>query len=136
MNLASAAGRFGAGSPQSRRGGYGGPRVLSVLETSDRPGQCGGMVPWQGQQSILSACAIGGLRPLIGISLPGDNPGVDMVIKIGAPVSPRGCWTATAIVVRYHVGIRHYSVTSTGDFAACKTAAEEQDAELALGQPG
>lgn len=115
--------------------GYRGPRVLLVLEVTDRPGQCGGTFPWEGPESILSTCAIGGVHRLIGIRLPGDDPGVDMVIKVGPPVSGSGCWTMSAVVVHYHVGIRHYAVTSAGDFAACKTAAEEHNADLALGQP-
>ena len=105
--------------------GYNGPQVLSISEVTDRPGQCGGTFPWQGPESILSTCAVGGLHRLIGVPLPGDNPGVDMVIKVGPPVSASGCWTATAIVVHYHVGIRHYTMTSAGNFAACKTASEE-----------
>jgi hypothetical protein len=116
--------------------GYRGPSVLSIREVADRPGQCGGTFPWQGPQSILSSCAIGGLHRLIGIPLPADNPGVDMVIKVGPPGGPSGCWTAIEFVVHYHVGIRHYTVTSTGNFAACKTPAEEQSADLAMGQPG
>jgi hypothetical protein len=115
--------------------GYRGPRVLSILEVADRPGQCGGTFPWEGSQSILSTCAIGGLHRLIGIRLPGDNPGVIMVIKVGPPASGSSCWTVTAVAVHYHVGIRHYTVTSPGNFAACKTAAQEHNADLALGQP-
>jgi hypothetical protein len=114
--------------------GYSGPHVLSILEVSDRPGQCGGTFPWVGPESILSTCAVGGLHRLIGSPLPGDNPGVDMVIKVGPPAGASGCWTATAIAVHYHVGIRHYTVTSAANFAACKTATEEHSADLALGQ--
>jgi hypothetical protein len=58
-----------------------------------------------------------------------------MILKIGPPVGPSGCWTLTAIVVHYHVGIRHYTLTSTADFAACKTAAQAHNADLALGLP-
>jgi hypothetical protein len=116
--------------------GYRGPRVLSIREVADRPGQCGGTFPWQGPRSILSSCAIGGLHRLIGIPLPADNPGADMVIKVGPPGGPSGCWTAIEFVVHYHVGIRHYTVTSTGKFAACKTPAEEHSAGLAIGQAG
>jgi hypothetical protein len=116
--------------------GYSGPRVLSIRKVADRPGQCGGTLPWQGRQSILSSCAIGGLHRLIGIALPADNSGVDMVIKVGAPGDPGGCWTAIDFVVRYHVGIRHYTVTIPDNFAACKTPAEEQSADQAMGQPG
>jgi hypothetical protein len=116
--------------------GYGGPRVLSVLEVASRPGQCGGTWPWQGPDSILSTCAIGGVHRLVGTPPPGDDPGVDMVIKVAPPASRSGCWTATAIVIHYHVGIRHYTVTSTGVFAACQTTTQEHDAaDLALGQP-
>jgi hypothetical protein len=115
--------------------GYRGPRVLAILEVADRPGQCGGTFPWNGPESILSTCATGGLHRLIGVRLPGNNPGVVMVIKIGPPVGGSSCWTETAVVVHYHVGIRHYTVTSAGDFAACTTAAQEDNADLALGQP-
>jgi hypothetical protein len=115
--------------------GYRGPRVLAILEVASRPGQCGGTFPWNGPGSILSTCAIGGLHRLIGVRLPGDNPGVVMVIKVGPPVSGSSCWTETAVVVHYHVGIRHFTVTSAGDFAAWRTAAEEHNADLALGQP-
>jgi hypothetical protein len=89
--------------------GYGGPRVLSILEVAGRPGQCGGTFPWNGPESILNTCA--------------------------PPVSGSSCWTLTAVAVHYHVGIRHYTVTSAADFAACKTAAQEQYADIALGQP-
>jgi hypothetical protein len=116
-------------------GGYSGPHVLSVLEATNQPGQCGGTFPWEGPEKLLSECAIRGLHRMAGVPLPGNNPGVNMIMKIAAPVGPGGCWTVTAIVVHYHVGIRHYTLTSTGDFAACKTAAESDKAELALGQP-
>jgi hypothetical protein len=69
------------------------------------------------------------------MQLPGDDPGVDMVIKVGPPESRNGCWAATAIVVHYHVGIRHYTVTSTNLFAACRTQSQEHSADLALGLP-
>jgi hypothetical protein len=70
---------------------YGGPRVLSVLDVASRPGQCGGTWPWQGVESILSACAIGGAHRLVGTPPPGDDPGVDMVIKVAPPGSRSGC---------------------------------------------
>jgi hypothetical protein len=115
--------------------GYGGPHVLSVLGAGVRGGQCGGTFPWESPEKLLSDCAIGGLHRLTGVQLPGNNPGVNMIFKIGPPAGPGGCWVVTAIVVHYHVGIRHYSLTSTGDFAACKTSAESHNADLALGQP-
>ena len=75
----------------------------------------------------------GRLHRLIGIRfrLPGDNPGVDMMIK-GSATGGSDCWTATAVVAPYHVGIRHYTVTSNGEFAAYKTAAEKHNADLAV----
>ena len=115
--------------------GYSGPHVLSVLEATSQPGQCGGTFPWQAPKRLLSYCGIGGLHRMVGVPLPGNNPGVNMIIKIGPPVGSSGCWTVTAIVVHYHVGIRHYLLTSTGGFAACKTATESHQADLALGQP-
>ena len=115
--------------------GYLGPRVLSLQELATGSGDCGGTYPWAGPDGILSSCAIDGLHRLIGVPLPGNNPGVNMVIKIGPPAARSGCWVVTAIVVHYHVGIRHYTATGPADFAACKTAAEEHGADLALGQP-
>jgi hypothetical protein len=115
--------------------GYSGPHVLSVLEAGVRDGQCGGTFPWEGPQRLLRDCEIGGLHRLTGVQLPGDNPGVTMIFKIGPPTGTSGCWTITEIVVHYHVGIKHYTMTSSGDFAACKTATEEDNADLALGQP-
>ena len=115
--------------------GYSGPHVLSVLEATSQPGQCGGTAPWEGPDSIISGCGISGLRSMVGVPLPGNNPGVNMIIKIGPPVGRSGCWTLTAIVVHYHVGIRHYTLTSTGQFAACQTTAESHQADLALGLP-
>ena len=114
---------------------YSGPHVLSVLGAGVRDGQCAGTFPWEGPQGLFSDCGIGGLRRLTGVQLPGENPGLNMILKIGPPTDPRGCWVVAALVVHYHVGIRHYTLTSTGDFAACKTAAEEHNADLALGQP-
>jgi hypothetical protein len=114
--------------------GYSGPHVLSVLEAPIRDGQCAGTFPWEGPEKLLSDCGIGGLHRIAGVPLPGNNPGVNMIIKIGPPAGPSGCWTVTAIVVHYHVGIRHYTVTNTNDYAECKTAAEFHKADLALGQ--
>ncbi|HUA42650.1 MAG TPA: hypothetical protein VMA32_13835 [Streptosporangiaceae bacterium] len=115
--------------------GYSGPHVLSVLEATDQPGQCGGTAPWEGPDSITSGCGIIGLRSVVGMPLPGNNPGVNMIFKIGPPDARSGCWTLTAIVVHYHVGIRHYTLTSTGEFAACKTAAESDREASVLGLP-
>jgi hypothetical protein len=114
--------------------GYSGPDLLSDLGAGVRDGQCGGTFPWEGPERLLSDCGIGGLHRLTGVQLPGDNPGVNMILKIGPPAGLGGCWVVTAIVVHYHVGIRHYMLISTGDFAACKTVAETHNADLALGQ--
>jgi len=65
--------------------GYPGPRVLSAWIISTESGSCGGTWPWSGPDNLFSACASGRLRPLIGQVLPGNNPGVDMVLKIGPP---------------------------------------------------
>src|SRR5215813_9255526 len=76
--------------------GYSGPHVLSIFEATNQPGQCGGTAPWEGPDSIISGCGISGLHRITGMPLPGDNPGVNMIIKIGPPVGPSGCWTVTA----------------------------------------
>lgn len=115
--------------------GYPGPRVLSAWTISADPGSCGGTWPWSGPDNLFSACARGRLHPLIGQALPGNNPGVDMVLKIGLPADTSGCWVATSLIVHYHVGIRHYTVTSRGSFSACKTHSAEDRAAQALGLP-
>jgi len=115
--------------------GYPRPHVLSAWTVSARPGQCGGDFPWSGPESILSFCAAGSLHHLIGQRLPGDNPGVYIVLKIGPPADASGCWVATSMTVHYHVGIRHYTVASRGSFAACKTRSEESAAADAIGLP-
>lgn len=115
--------------------GYPGPHVLSLWTISTESGSCGGTWPWSGPDNLFSSCASGRLRPLIGQALPGNNPGVDMVLKIGPPVGTSGCWVATSLIVHYHVGIRHYTVTSSGSFAACKTHSAENWAAQALRLP-
>lgn len=114
--------------------GYSAPRVLAIWTMKDRQGQCGGMFPWRGPGSIMSSCAIGGLHALVGVPLPGNEPGIDMVLAIGPQVGPDGCWSAMSMVVHYHVWIRHYTVTVSDSFVACKSPAEEDRAELAVGQ--
>jgi len=58
-----------------------------------------------------------------------------MVIKIGPRLAPGVAGLATAIVVNYHAGIRYYTLIATGEFAACETATQEDQADLVLGQP-
>jgi hypothetical protein len=45
---------------------------------------------------------------------PIDYPGIG-----AAPPGRAGCWTVTAIVIHYHVGIRHYTATQAADLTAC-----------------
>jgi hypothetical protein len=121
--------------PRTRR--YPGPRVLSLWFVNSRGGGCGGMWPWSGRNGLRS-CAQGTLRHLIGQSLPAHKQrGVlFLVVRIAPPSSPSGCWVAASIIVHYHVGIRHYTVTSNPGvpFIACKTSSEFAAANRAFGQ--
>jgi hypothetical protein len=56
---------------------------------------------------------------------PGRRGGPALVIEIAGP-PPNGCVALTAIVVRYHVGIRHYTATAPQGFVwACGTHARQ-----------
>ena len=76
--------------------GYRSPHVLSVLEAGVRHGQCGGTFLWESPEKLLDHCAIGGFHRLTGVRLPGNNPGVNLIFKIGPPVGRSDCWTLSA----------------------------------------
>ncbi len=59
-------------------------------------------------------------------TVPGKRGGPALVIEIAAP--PASCAVLSAIVLRYHVGIRHYTATVPQGFVwACgKHAAQPQ----------
>jgi hypothetical protein len=85
-------------------GSYPAPHVISVQADGDLP--CGGAWPLTGQPNFYAACAASGLVPLLGRPVSDTSAAIK-----AAPPGPAGCWTATAAVIHYHIGIRHYTAT-------------------------
>lgn len=91
---------------------------------------CGGAWRLTGRQNFYASCASGGLVPLIGKPLPAsshlqnpglaaaDYPGIGAAIET-APPGPAGCWTVIAVVIHYHVGIRHYAAAQVLNMTEC-----------------
>src|SRR5215472_12162905 len=59
-------------------GGYPGPRVLGIFVTRVRGAQCGGPFRWESPKRLLRDCNISSMHRLVGLRLPGNNPGVYM----------------------------------------------------------
>jgi hypothetical protein len=108
-------------------GSYPAPHVISIRGDGDQ--MCGGTWPLTGRQSFYVECTAGRLVPLIGRRVPIsshvnlhmgpiDYPGIGAAIE-AAPPGQAGCWTAAAIVIHYHVGIRHYAASQAVDLTAC-----------------
>jgi hypothetical protein len=120
--------------------GYPGPRVRALW--TDRDEACGGAWPWHGRGGLLRTCAVGGLARLTSRPIPDGAtltvpelgrvryPGEAIVAQVAPPA--RDCWVVTSVVIRYHVGIRHYTATTRVSFDACLTQAEEDSADTAL----
>ncbi|HUZ25673.1 MAG TPA: hypothetical protein VMV07_18095 [Streptosporangiaceae bacterium] len=115
--------------------GYPAPRLLSVVGDPDQA--CSGIWwPLTGENSFAQRCAKGGTVPLVGRVIPvghltlaahGRRPAatrtIDVSIEVAAPGSA-GCWNVTEVVVRYHVGSRHYTTTADEALSGCTNAVE------------
>ena len=71
---------------------------------------------------MLGGCGGRDVGPLIGHAF-GRDPrriffGFPSAAEVSAP-PPGDCWVMTEIVIRYHVGIRHYSATDPFGMYAC-----------------
>jgi hypothetical protein len=109
-------------------GSYPAPRVTSIRGDGDQG--CAGAWPLTGPEGFSSSCSAGGLVPLLGRRVPVnsrvngpilgsvDYPGIGAAIEV-APPGPAGCWTVTAVVVHYHVGIRHYTAAHVINLTGC-----------------
>jgi hypothetical protein len=115
-------------------GSYPVPRIISVRADGDQ--LCGGMWPLTGPQNFYNAgCAAGGLFPLFGRPVPASSsvdptdfggvvyPGIGAAIET-APPGRAGCWLVTAIVIHYHVGIRHYTAVQDINLTGCWSKAQ------------
>jgi len=66
---------------------------------------------------------------LIGHGIPyvhGVSPGFPAAAEVGPPPSG-SCWVLTKVVIRYHVGIRHYTVANPFELAVCAMDAGSQE---------
>jgi hypothetical protein len=77
---------------------------------------------------VIVGCGGGYRGPLLGRSVPYVQPvsgGFPAAAEVSAP-RPGTCWAMTAVVVRYHVGIRYYTATDRYDLAMCAPGAARQ----------
>lgn len=102
---------------------YDAPRLLAlgVLTTA----RCGGTWPARRTRNGFVLAGCGGPRtgPLIGRPISHDTTEFPAAVEVAAP-QPGSCWVMTAIVVHYHVGIRHYSATDPYRLAECASDAQ------------
>ena len=114
-------------------GSYPAPRVISISGDGDQV--CGGVWPLTGVQNFYNSCDVGGRVPLIGRAVPvsstvdvpvlgrTDYPGIGVAVET-APPGKAGCWRVTSVVIRYHVGIRHYTATQHIDIVGCSSPSQ------------
>ena len=106
--------------------GYPVPQVITLHLTGAGPdgvGLCGGSWPVRATRprlQIASGCPARDLGLLF--SRPIGYSAIHSQFSAVAVVRPPGagrCWAVAEVVLRYHVGIRHWTATYTGVFAAC-----------------
>src|SRR6266498_1032328 len=114
-------------------GSYPAPRLTAISAAPNTA--CAGVLPIHGDEALLGSCLKpGDLHALLGRSIPEqsaligspapglEEPGITMILEV-TPPGPRGCWEITALVVHYHVGIRHYTQTAPKEVLVCRTKA-------------
>ncbi|MBO0832503.1 MAG: hypothetical protein J2P29_11100, partial [Actinobacteria bacterium] len=86
---------------------------------------CIALGPFTGHGSVLPGCAPSVLKSAAGAAVEVtqfrsvERVQAALVLELSAP-RPGRCWDITAVVIRYHVGIRHYAATfPEGDVIAC-----------------
>ena len=104
---------------------YAAPRLLRLEVLTSGP--CGGASPARqaGQGFVLAGCGGTDAGPLIGQAVGTVHAffGFPAAAEVTAP-APGSCWVVTKIVVRYHVGIRHYSASYPYQLAECANAGQ------------
>ena len=98
------------------------PHLVAPLEVLTS-GRCGGAWPARsaGQEFVLVGCGGTDDWPVIGHAF-GPTPAIGFGYPAAAELAaPRagGCWVLTAVVVHYHVGIRHYVATDPDGLVVC-----------------
>jgi hypothetical protein len=117
------------------KGGNGFPNahVLSLWTISYT--NCGGdwPVPARPGPPKLIGCDAHILGPLIGHGYGFETyQGGAMALAIVSLPSRTGCWVISAVVVHYHVGIRHYAATDPFGFAFCGARTSSALQQLAM----
>lgn len=116
-------------------GRYPAPHLTAIRAAANTA--CAGVLPIHGDdEALIGGCLKPGDlhalldRPipsrsvLIGLPAPGlEEPGITMILEV-TPPGPRECWEIAALVVHYHVGIRHYTQTAPKEALVCRTEAE------------
>lgn len=116
---------------------YPGPRLIALeLLTS---GKCGGAWPARsaGHGFVLAGCGGTDDGPVIGHTF-GPTPAVGFGYPAAAELAPPkagSCWVLTAVVVHYHVGIRHYVATDPDGLVVCADIAGLKAATNGLSRP-
>jgi hypothetical protein len=101
------------------------PRLIALeLLTS---GKCGGAWPARpaGRGFVLVGCGGTDDGQVIGHAFGPTRPvsfGYPAAAELAAPKAG-GCWVLTAVVVHYHVGIRHYVATEPEGLVVCASSA-------------
>jgi hypothetical protein len=108
---------------------YAGPRLLRLAVLTSA--LCGGAWPARasGDRFVIAGCGGPYRGALIGRAIgftftrpvPAGFPAAAEV----AAAPPGTCWVMTEIVIRYHVGIRHYTATDPYQLAVCAKDASE-----------
>jgi hypothetical protein len=96
---------------------YAAPRELglSVLSSDNCPGAQSARA--DGSAFVMAGCGGRDRGPLIGYGIAAGR----FIPAAAAMAAPRSgtCWVMTKIVIRYHVGIRHYAASYPYALAAC-----------------
>ena len=106
--------------------GYPVPQVITLRLTG--AGLCGGSWPVRATQprlQVARGCPARDIGPLL--ARPVGHAAGGSLLSAVAVVRPPvlgGCWAMTAVQVRYHVGIRHWTATEPDEFAACASTSQ------------
>jgi hypothetical protein len=100
-------------------GKYGAPGLFAVMGTASQ--DCAGIwAPATGPGGFVQRCAPGGTIEVTGHLLPERDGawGTSLGLVVGPP-GTSGCWSVSRVIIRYHVGRRHYTVTGGESLFGC-----------------
>jgi hypothetical protein len=96
---------------------YTGPRELGLAVLSSDNCSGAGSARADGEAFVMAGCGGRDHGPLIGYGIAAGRF-IPAAAEVAAP-RPGTCWVMTKIVIRYHVGIRHYAASYPYALAAC-----------------